>query len=76
LLASTREGLAAGPEGWVEDDLALVAPWGVELAGVRVPVALWHGEQGALVPTAHTRWLADAIPGAELRLFADEGAFR
>jgi pimeloyl-ACP methyl ester carboxylesterase len=75
LLASTREGLAAGPEGWVVDDLALVAPWGVELAGVRVPAALWHGEQGGLVPTTHARWLADAIPGAELRLFADEGAF-
>ncbi len=74
LLAGMREGLAAGPEGWVEDDLALVAPWGVELGGVRAPVALWHGEQGGLVPTAHARWLADAIPGAELRLFADEGA--
>jgi len=40
LLAGMREGLAAGPEGWVEDDLALVAPWGVELGGVRAPVAL------------------------------------
>jgi hypothetical protein len=34
-----REGLAPGVEGWVEDDLALVAPWGVELGGIRVPVA-------------------------------------
>jgi len=46
----------------------------VELADVRAPVALWHDEQGGLVPTAHVRWLADAIPGAELRLFAGEGA--
>ncbi len=41
---------------------------------MRAPVALWHDEQGGLVPTAHVRWLADAIPGAELRLFAGEGA--
>jgi pimeloyl-ACP methyl ester carboxylesterase len=74
LLASMREGLAAGVEGWVEDDLALVAPGGVELADVRAPVVLWHGEQGGLVPTAHARWLADAIPRAELRLFPDDGA--
>jgi pimeloyl-ACP methyl ester carboxylesterase len=73
LLASIREGLTAGPEGWVEDDLALVAPWGAELASMRAPMALGYGEQGALAPTAHARWLADAIPGAELRLFAGEG---
>ena len=34
----------------VEDQLALVAPWGVELARVRVPVAVWHGEQDLGVP--------------------------
>lgn len=36
-----------------EDQLALVAPWGVELARVRVPVAVWHGEQD-LVPRPAT----------------------
>ncbi len=73
LLGCMREGLAPGVEGWVDDDLALVVPWGVELSGIRVPVALWHGEQGRLVPATHARWLAGAIPGAALRLFPDEG---
>jgi pimeloyl-ACP methyl ester carboxylesterase len=73
LLAVFRDGLAAGAEGWVEDDLAFVAPWGVALDMVRVPVAVWHGEQDLGVPAAHGRWLAGAIPGAELRLLADDG---
>ena len=74
LLACIREGLTAGPEGWVEDDLALMAPWGVDVASARVPVALWHGQQNWPTPLSHARWLADAIPGAELRLLAGEGA--
>jgi pimeloyl-ACP methyl ester carboxylesterase len=73
LLAVFREGLAAGAEGWVEDLLAFVAPWGVELGSVRVPVALWHGEQDVRVPSAHGRWLAGAIPGAALHLLPDDG---
>ena len=54
-LAVFRQGLAAGTEGWVEDDLAFVAPWRVELGGVRVPVAVWHGEQDLGVPATHSR---------------------
>jgi pimeloyl-ACP methyl ester carboxylesterase len=73
LLAVFRDGLAAGAEGWVEDDLAFVAAWGVALDKVRVPVAAWHGGQDLDVPATHGRWLAGAIPGAELRLLPDDG---
>jgi len=73
LLDGMREGLAAGVEGAVEDELALVAPWGVDLAGVRVPVRVWSGEQDRDTPASHARWLAGVIPDAELRLFAEEG---
>jgi pimeloyl-ACP methyl ester carboxylesterase len=73
LLANLREGLAQGAEGAIEDELAVVAPWGVDLASVRMPVSLWSGEQDTDTPPAHARWLATAIPSAELRLFPDEG---
>jgi hypothetical protein len=73
LFANLREGLSPGAEGGIEDELALVAPWGVDLAGVRVPVSLWSGEQDTDTPAGHARWLATAIPGAELRLFPEEG---
>jgi pimeloyl-ACP methyl ester carboxylesterase len=73
LLDGMREGLAAGVEGAVQDELALLAPWDVELASVGVPVSVWSGEQDRDTPTSHARWLAAAIPGAELRLSPEEG---
>ena len=73
LFANLREGLASGAEGGIEDELALVAPWEVQLAGIRVPVSLWSGVQDTDTPAGHARWLATAIPGAELRLFPEEG---
>ena len=42
---------------------------------MRVPVSLWFGERDRLMPAAHGSWLADAIPGAQLRLLPDEGHF-
>jgi len=73
LFANLREGLAPGTEGGIEDELALVAPWEVDLASVRVPVSLWSGEQDTDTPARHARWLATAIPGAELHLFSEQG---
>jgi pimeloyl-ACP methyl ester carboxylesterase len=75
VLADWREALAAGGEGLVEDYLAVVAPWGVDLGSVRVPVTLWWGEQDRVIPPPHGRWLAGVIPGAQLRLFPDDGHF-
>lgn len=75
ILADWREGLTPGVEGWVDDYLALLAPWGIDLGRVRVPVRLWFGAQDWSMPAAHGRWLADAIPGAQLELFPDEGHF-
>ena len=34
-----------GIEGWVDDQIAWAQPWGVELAAVRQPAAIWHGEE-------------------------------
>jgi pimeloyl-ACP methyl ester carboxylesterase len=45
----------------------------VDPASIRVPVGVWSGEQDTDTPTSHARWLASAIPTAELRLFPDEG---
>lgn len=67
---------AAGAQGVVgarDDGIAAVRPWGFELAGIRVPVAVWQGAQDAMVPFAHGAWLAAHVPGAEAHLFEHEG---
>jgi pimeloyl-ACP methyl ester carboxylesterase len=60
-------------EGWIDDDLALVRPWGFELEAIAVPVRLWQGDVDVLVPSAHSRRLAARIPTAELVLVPGAG---
>jgi pimeloyl-ACP methyl ester carboxylesterase len=73
LLENMREALDPGVEGWIEDDLAFVAPWGFELDEILVPVLLWHGVHDRFVPFAHGRWLSERIPGVEARLTDEDG---
>jgi pimeloyl-ACP methyl ester carboxylesterase len=73
LMESMRRALALGVDGWLDDDLAFVAPWGFELDEIAVPVLLWQGEQDRFVPFSHGQWLAERIPGVEVRLTADDG---
>ena len=70
---SFSEALGSGVDGWLDDDLAFVSSWGFDLAEIRVPVLVLHGEQDVFVPVEHARWLASRIPGAEARLFEEEG---
>lgn len=68
-----QEGLGKGIEGWLDDDLAFVQPWGFELERIEVPVLLWQGREDRMVPSAHGEWLAKQIPGVDARLHDDEG---
>ena len=67
------EGAAQRIEGWRDDDLAVVKPWGFELSDVRVPVLLLHGVQDLMAPVAHGRWLAERIPGVEVEISDTDG---
>ena len=67
LLANNfTEALRESAAGWLDDDLALVTPWGFDLSDIHVPVLLWHGENDVFSPAAHARWLHGRIAGAEL----------
>ena len=71
--ASGREALADGVDGWLDDDLAFVRPWGFALADITVPVAVWQGDQDTMVPIAHGRWLAAHVPTARAHLLPGHG---
>lgn len=73
LNAVAGAAMAAGIEGMVDDDLAIVAPWGFEPAEITVPVLLLHGDSDRIVPSSHAGWLADRIAGAHLRVQPGEG---
>ena len=73
LLANTNDALAPGVDGWVDDDLAFVAPWGFDVADIGIPVLLLHGPHDRFVPLSHGRWLAGRIPGVDARLGGEDG---
>src|SRR5215208_5531664 len=55
---SVTEQVAGGVAGWVDDDLAVLQPWGCALDGIAVPVLIRYGLTDVLVPAAHGEWLA------------------
>ena len=73
LRISTREMFAQGVAGWVDDDLALVSPWGFDVREIAVPVKIRYGEGDVLVPAAHGRWLVSHVPGAQATIDRDRG---
>ena len=68
-----RDGLSSGVDGWLDDDLAFVSPWGFDAAEAAGPLHLWQGDQDLMVPFAHGRWLAAHLPSARAYLLEGEG---
>jgi pimeloyl-ACP methyl ester carboxylesterase len=73
LAAAWRESVRTGVDGWLDDDLAMVAPWGFEVEEVDVPTFVWQGEEDLMVPFAHGRWLSERLPRATTHLLPGEG---
>ncbi len=71
--AEGREGLREHGDGMRDDNLSDVAPWGFDLASIRIPTQIWHGGQDKFVPYSHGQWLATHVPGTEAHLDPSEG---
>jgi pimeloyl-ACP methyl ester carboxylesterase len=73
LQAMIQAGLADGVDGWIDDDLAFVRPWGFDVGAVAVPTLIWQGVQDEMVPGAHGRWLREHVAGADGGVLDGEG---
>ena len=73
MAASFHEALRVGVEGWLDDDLAFVKPWGFSLEEISVPTILWKGNADLMVPFAHGEWFSSHLAGASVNLRDGEG---
>jgi pimeloyl-ACP methyl ester carboxylesterase len=64
---SMNESLKTNCDGWVDDGIAFVTPWGFELSEIKVPVLLYQGDEDKMVPFGHGQWLAAHLPQEKLR---------
>ncbi len=69
-LGPIRESLRQGGAGPAQDLHQIVVPWGFDLASVRCPVRVWHGDQDPEIPLHHGRYLAGAVPDGRLEVVA------
>src|SRR6185437_3951235 len=65
VLAAIQEGIRPGRDGWLDDGLTMLRPWGFDPADIRQPVAVWHSEDDSMVAFEHCRRLVAAISNAE-----------
>ena len=73
LVASFREAMRIGVEGWLEDDIAFTRSWGFGLEEIAVPAMIWQGSADLMVPFSHGQWLASQLPDASAHLEEGEG---
>jgi pimeloyl-ACP methyl ester carboxylesterase len=67
-----QEACRQGTRGPATDVALIARPWGFDLAAVKVPVLLWHGELDRNVPVACGRYLAGALPNCRAAFYASE----
>jgi pimeloyl-ACP methyl ester carboxylesterase len=65
--------IADGVDGWIDDSLAFVEPWGFAVDAIRRPVLVIQGGDDLMVPRAHGEWLAAHVPGCEARIDDSHG---
>jgi pimeloyl-ACP methyl ester carboxylesterase len=64
-MARLRATFVEGMDGWVDDGIAYVHPWGFAMDSITVPVGIWYGTHDTNTPPTHAAWLLSRAPTAE-----------
>jgi len=56
MAAHVRAAVETGIDGFFDDDLALIRPWGFAFDDITIPVTVWHGDADRVIPIQHFRW--------------------
>lgn len=74
-----HEALRPGIDGWVDETLAIVGPWDIDVDLIRCPVFWYHGAHDVNAPISAVHRLVDRLHHANLTIWHESGhmvAFR
>ena len=71
--ANFRRALSVSFDGWIDDDLAFVQPFGFDIEKIDKPVIIYQGDDDFMVPHAHSIWLNKHIPTSTLKFVPGHG---
>jgi pimeloyl-ACP methyl ester carboxylesterase len=72
MIANADELYRQGGRGLYDEALIMARPWGFPIAGVQVPVRLWHGEADTSVPVGMGLYLARTLPRVDATFYPGE----
>lgn len=75
LVSSWAEGIRRSADGWVDDLLAFVTPWGFDPGEIATPTLVWHGADDRFSPVGHAQALGERIPGCQVVIQPGRGHF-
>ena len=63
-----KKALEINSDGWVDDDISFIRPWGFELSEINIPVLLYQGSEDKMVPYTHGQWLSENLPQETVKM--------
>jgi len=69
------ESVRKGSDGVIDDYWAIAGDWGFPLSDIHIPVHLWHGDDDYLSSLSCSRYVAQQIPQAKLKVLEGQGHF-
>jgi len=66
MIRGVQESSRTGVDGWIDDNIVFVQPWGFTVEALSAPAMVWFGVEDTLVPAAHGEWLAQHVPRASV----------
>ena len=75
ILACMQYSIKQGTNGYKEDRLSFLKPWGFSISEIAIPAQFWAGTFDSVVPLEHSLWMVRKINDSELRVLEGKDHF-
>jgi len=75
ILACMQYSIKQGTNGYKEDRLSFLKPWGFSISEIVTPAQFWAGTFDSVVPLEHSVWMVRKIRNSELQVLEGKDHF-